>query len=277
MYNNETCIHYGVSPKSLLDNLHHSQAGKGRHRCPTCAYEHGYILGSSNVWKSYEDYCGTLVENEKETCKEGSTVSIKTLLDLGENQGGLGRHKCTNCAFKAGFDFGLLVNKNPEYIVETVSPPAFEDDFIYFNSKAIQIDFIEQESKNKRLGLLGEQLILNSEISFLINNGKDDLAKKIKHVSIEEGDGLGYDILSFDLAGNEKKIEVKTTRSNISRPFFLTINELNISIQNPNNYYLYRLFDFDSNLNKGKLYIIEGDLSSALNLHPVNFKAIPKK
>ena len=44
--NNETCIHGGVSPITLLSNLHHSQAGSGRHRCPTCAYEQGFILGS---------------------------------------------------------------------------------------------------------------------------------------------------------------------------------------------------------------------------------------
>jgi hypothetical protein len=58
--------------------------------------------------------------------------------------------------------------------------------------------------------------------------------------------------------GNEKKIEVKTTRSDISRPFYLTRNELEVSSKNPENYYLYRLFDFDSNLNKGKYYVIAG-------------------
>ena len=55
MKNNETCIHGGVSPISLLAELHNSQAGSGRHRCPTCAYEQGFNLGSSGNWKSYED------------------------------------------------------------------------------------------------------------------------------------------------------------------------------------------------------------------------------
>lgn len=60
MENNETCIHGGVSPISLLAELHHSQAGSGRHRCPTCAYEQGFNLGSSGNWHSYDEYCNTL-------------------------------------------------------------------------------------------------------------------------------------------------------------------------------------------------------------------------
>jgi hypothetical protein len=44
MKNNETCIHGGVSPISLLAELHHSQAGSGRHRCPICAYDYGLLV-----------------------------------------------------------------------------------------------------------------------------------------------------------------------------------------------------------------------------------------
>lgn len=87
---------------------------------------------------------------------------------------------------------------------------------------------------------------------------------------------MGYDILSYDLMGNEKKIEVKTTRSDISRPFYLTRNELDISSKNPENYYLYRLFDFDSNLNKGKYYVITGSLANSLTLDALVFIAYPK-
>lgn len=124
--------------------------------------------------------------------------------------------------------------------------------------------------------MLGELFILKSEFEFLKLNGKDDLANKIQHVSVEIGDGLGFDILSYDLLGNEKKIEVKTTRSDISRPFYLTRNELEVSSKNPENYYLYRLFDFDSNLNKGKYYVITGDLTDSLTLDALVFIAYPK-
>ena len=265
---------YSVSPISLLAELHHSQAGSGRHSCPTCAYEQGFNLGSSGNWNSYEEYCNTLTDSE--ICQIGSIAPSHILSNLGDNQGGTGRNKCTNCAFKQGFEVGVLENGIQDITIEVVSAPISQ---VNQGNKIItpsKIDFIEKEIRNKHLGLLGELFILKSEFEFLKTNGKDDLANKIRHVSVEIGDGLGFDILSYDLLGNEKKIEVKTTRSDIFRPFYLTRNELEVSSKNPENYYLYRLFDFDSNLKKGKYYVIAGDLANSLTLDALVFIAYPK-
>lgn len=274
MKNNETCIHGGVSPISLLSELHHSQAGSGRHRCPTCAYEQGFNLGSSGNWNSYDEYCNTLKDSE--ICQIGSIAPSHILSNLGGNQGGTGRHKCTNCAFKQGFEVGVLENGIQGITIEVVSAPISKENQGNTIITPSKIDFIEKEIRNKHLGLLGELFILKSEIEFLKSNDKDDLANKIQHVSVEIGDGLGFDILSYDLLGNEKKIEVKTTRSDISRPFYLTRNELEVSSKNPESYYLYRLFDFDSNLNKGKYYVIAGDLTDSLTLDTLVYIAFPK-
>ena len=274
MDNNETCIHGGVSPMSLLTELHHSQAGSGRHRCPTCAYEQGFNLGSSGNWNSYEKYCNTLKDSE--ICQIGSIAPSHILSNLGDNQGGTGRHKCTICAFQLGFEVGVLETVIQDITIEVVSAPSPQENQGNAIITPSKIDFIEKEIRNKHLGLLGELFILKSEIEFLKLNGKGDLAKKIQHVSIEIGDGLGFDILSYDLLGNEKKIEVKTTRSDISRPFYLTRNELDVSSKNPKTYYLYRLFDFDSNLKKGKYYVITGNLANSLTLDALVFIAYPK-
>lgn len=274
MKNNETCIHGGVSPISMLVDLHPSQAGSGRHRCPTCAYEQGFNIGSSGNWKSYEDYCNSLTDAE--ICQIGSVSPTHILSILGVNQGGIGRHKCTNCAFKQGFEVGILENGIQDISIEVVSVPIPQDNQVSAVISPAKVDFIEKEVRNKRLGLLGELFILKSEIEFLKSIGKVELANKIQHVSVTIGDGLGYDILSYDIMGNEKKIEVKTTRSDISRPFYLTRNELEVSSKNPENYYLYRLFDFDSNLNKGKYYVIKGDLGSSLTLETLVYIAYPK-
>lgn len=273
MENNETCIHGGVSPISLLTDLHLSQAGSGRHRCPTCAYEQGFNFGSSGNWNSYEDFCNSITDPE--TCQIGTIAPAHILSNLGDNQGGTGRHKCTNCAFRQGFEVGLIENVTQEISIELVPAPTSAQ----IENNAITpftIDFIEKEIRNKHLGLLGELFILKGEIDFLKSNGRDDLASKVQHISVQIGDGLGFDILSYDLLGNEKKIEVKTTRSNISRPFYVTRNELEISSENPENYYLYRLFDFDSNLNKGKYYVITGNLTISLTLDALVFIAYPK-
>ncbi|MDR4988890.1 MAG: DUF3883 domain-containing protein [Bacteroidales bacterium] len=274
MENNETCIHGGVSPISLLADLHHSQAGSGRHRCPTCAFEQGFNIGSSGNWNTYEDYCNSLTDPE--TCQIGSIAPTHILSNLGDNQGGTGRHKCTNCAFKQGFEVGILENCINEISIEVVPAPNLSRIQENGAITSSTIDFIEKEIRNKHLGLLGELFILKGEIDFLKSNGKDELANKVQHVSVEIGDGLGYDILSYDLLGNEKKIEVKTTRSDISRPFYLTRNELVVSANNSETYYLYRLFDFDSREKKGKYYIIEGNLTDELILDALVFVAYPK-
>lgn len=274
MNNNETCIHGGVSPINLLKELHHSQAGSGRHRCPTCAYEQGFILGSSKQWISYSDYCLSL--NNKEECINGSIAPSNILKSLGGNQGGTGRHKCTNCAFKDGFQVGILESKIGNIKLELVETPKTKLITKKHNFTAFKnTDFIEKELKNKRLGYLGELFVIQNEKEILIQKGRKDLADKIQHSSEEVGDGLGYDILSFEENGNEKFIEVKTTRGEINRPFYLTKNEVEFSKINKSNYYLHRIFDFDTNLNVGKFYEIQGDINIALNLDAILYLASP--
>lgn len=50
--------------------------------------------------------------------------------------------------------------------------------------------------------------------------------KKVAWVSRDKGDGLGFDILSYDAEGNEMYIEVKTTLGTEDSSFFISANEL---------------------------------------------------
>ena len=63
--------------------------------------------------------------------------------------------------------------------------------------------------------------------------GRDDLSEKVNWDSKDMGDGLGYDILSYDILpnGEEKEIfiEVKTTTGSINKPFDVSINEVEFS------------------------------------------------
>lgn len=278
---NEICIHNGVSPVSLLDTLPNSQAGSGRHKCPTCAYEQGFVAGSNSTGLDYEEFCSRLIDGE--ICKHGSLAPSSVLQSLGENQGGTGRHKCTNCAFKEGFIVGQLVATDDgipltiehSYQLNQVPAPNLLSKDISSKGRPKKVNFIELETKNKKLGYQGELLVLKREIDFLNSNGKPELAKKIKHVSVDVGDSEGYDILSFELDGSKKYIEVKTTRANISREFFLTQNELLKSIEKLGSYFLYRVFDVDTKLNKASFYIIDGDLREKLKLKPIVFSAFP--
>lgn len=120
-------------------------------------------------------------------------------------------------------------------------------------------NYIENEQENKRLGDLGELLVLEYEKARLRKAG---INKVPEQKSKSEGDGIGYDILSYDDSGNEKFIEVKTTRQSYLSPFFITRNELERSKKDSDKFVLYRLFEFDEDHNKSKYLTYPGDLSS---------------
>ena len=69
---------------------------------------------------------------------------------------------------------------------------------------------------------------------------RPDLAKKVRWISQEEGDGAGYDILSFDRKGSERFLEVKTTVGSQTAPFYLTRNELSFSKERPQEFRICR-------------------------------------
>jgi len=130
------------------------------------------------------------------------------------------------------------------------------------------------DSKNKKLGLEGELLVLAQEIKKLRDANKPDLADRVLHVSVVEGDGAGHDLRSFEVDGTPKFIEIKTTKGSAITPFFISPNELEFSKQHPTNYHLYRLYEFDSDTKTAKAFVLKGDLSNQIRLIPTQFKAV---
>ncbi len=105
-------------------------------------------------------------------------------------------------------------------------------------------DYLEREARNASLGLAGEEFVLTFEHLRLRACGQSKLADKVEHVSVSRGDGLGFDVLSFDPNGRERFIEVKTTAFGKETPFFISQNEVGFARENPAQFHLYRLFDF---------------------------------
>lgn len=134
------------------------------------------------------------------------------------------------------------------------------------------VDYSKRDKSNKKLGLLGEKLVLEYEKKYLEENNKYDLANKVAHHSVILGDGLGYDILSFDLNGNKKFIEVKTTKGLNKTDFFITPTELRRS-ESEKEFYLYRVYNYCVETNNGNLYIKKGVLSNSFELIPNEYKA----
>lgn len=131
-------------------------------------------------------------------------------------------------------------------------------------------NYLLREALNGSLGLAGELAVLVFEEQRLRKAGKKRLAERIDHVSRTQGDGLGYDVLSFDDDGAERLIEVKTTRGGESNPFFATRNEVEVSDAERARYHLYRVFAFDR---KPQLFTLQGSLRRTCLLEPIQYRA----
>lgn len=137
-------------------------------------------------------------------------------------------------------------------------------------STTTRINYLEREARNASLGRAGEMFALDVEHRRLWEQGARDLAERIEHVSSTKGDGLGFDILSFESDGRERLIEVKTTRFGQYTPFFASSNEVSVSADHAERYALYRVFDFRSS---PRLFIVPGSLRDRFDLDPVQFRA----
>lgn len=133
-------------------------------------------------------------------------------------------------------------------------------------------DYAKRDAANRQLGLSGELKVLTSEKERLSSDGRPDLADKVVHTSVIEGDGAGYDIASFRSDGTPIYIEVKTTRGGAHTDFFISPRELEFSKRNPETYTLIRLFNWQDDLNSAEAFKLEGDLEKQVELTPTNFR-----
>lgn len=133
-----------------------------------------------------------------------------------------------------------------------------------------KFDPAARDARNRALGRNGEELIVNHEREHLARCGRDDLARKIRWVSEEDGDGAGYDIASFDAQGRERLIEVKATVGHMTTPFFLTENERAFSAERPDAFRLMRIYDF---VRTPRAFELAPPLDACLLLRPAVYRA----
>ncbi len=105
-------------------------------------------------------------------------------------------------------------------------------------------DPAKRDSMARKLGKAGERFLYHAEQNRLSSLGRDDLAGKVRWVSIEDGDGAGYDILSYSATGEKRLLEVKTTNGPVTTPFWISRNELKVADENRDVYRLARLYQF---------------------------------
>ncbi len=134
----------------------------------------------------------------------------------------------------------------------------------------MKFDPVERDHRNRTLGRAGESFVIDIEKRRLIGANRSDLAHQVRWVAAEEGDGAGYDIASFSLAGHPQLIEVKTTNGSCRTPFFLSRNEYNISRQFSEQWLIYRVHLFAT---RPRIFTIAPPLESSLTLTTETWRA----
>ncbi|MCS3743809.1 DUF3427 domain-containing protein [Rhizobium sp. BK661] len=178
---------------------------------------------------------------------------------------------------------GLELKQSPEFSFATspgeglteVDPPANREGTgeATRTFRARKADFSAADARNKALGFGGERSVMVFERSRLLNTEAAHKVDEIRHVAEIEGDGAGYDILSFDPDGTELYIEVKTTRGNAQSDFFLSANELAFFQAHQAQFAIYRVCEFDPATGSGKVFILRGEDISNLSLEPLSYRA----
>jgi hypothetical protein len=134
----------------------------------------------------------------------------------------------------------------------------------------VKFDPVERDRRNRALGRAGEEFVLGLERRQLVELGRQDLSRKVRWIADEEGDGAGYDVLSFAPAGQERLLEVKTTNGSAQTPFFLSRNELEVSKQRPEDWRIYRVHLFATS---PRIFTLAPPLDNVLHLRPELWRA----
>ncbi len=134
-------------------------------------------------------------------------------------------------------------------------------------------NYIEEYKKKQIVGFIGECIILKREKERLKNSEEIELVKKVNDIewsSKEIGDGLGYDIRSYDIKHGkiiDKYIEVKTTLGK-DEGFEITTNEVEKSnnLNKEGIYAIARVYNLDIKNKTADFYFKEGCLKDNYNL-----------
>jgi hypothetical protein len=137
-----------------------------------------------------------------------------------------------------------------------------------------KVDFVARDAANRDLGRRGEEFVVEFERRRLHDGGQRDLVRSIEWTARDKGDGAGYDVQSFNPDGTPRLIEVKTTGLGKYFPFNVTVNEVRCSEARPDQFHLYRVFNFGPD---ARLYMLPGPLTQSCHLDPAQYRAFVQK
>ena len=184
---------------------------------------------------------------------------------LALNPAWLGRHHSTR--LPTGLDDAAPIWIGPPPTWSNQPPPQELEQMLHIARK---FDVAARDGRNRALGRAGEECVLAHERAALKSAGRGDLARKVRWVSEEDGDGAGYDIASFIPDGRPRLIEVKTTNGWERTPFHITRNELAVAEERRSEWYLFRLWNF---AREPKAFELRPPLDAHVSLTATSFQA----
>ena len=166
-------------------------------------------------------------------------------------------------------------DKNGKYMIPSSEIIVSDDSIVVYQQSKPKGSISEERFKaiqktREKIGLAGENWVVEYEKSDLRNSGYIELATKVERVS-KTNILAGYDVLSYEISGNEKFIEVKTTA--LSRlEFFLSANELDVARDLKNKYWIYFLSEIYGVPNLVRIHNPVTEVGKMLTLTPINFR-----
>ena len=176
--------------------------------------------------------------------------------------------------FEHRFECSLTENPS-DTVIEFSAPPTLSNqpppkEADRMQALALKFNAAERDERNRKLGRAGEKRALAHERAVLAGAGRHDLARQIRWVSNDEGDGAGYDIASFDPDGKPRLIEVKTTNGWERTPFHISRNELRVAEERKSEWRLLRIWNF---FRAPKAFELQPPLERHVSLAPTSFRA----
>lgn len=159
-----------------------------------------------------------------------------------------------------------------EYVLTKTPPPTNTNSRANAKRKfkGKKTDWSKKHSTSMKLGSAGEELVKRYEKRKL---EALDLHEKALLVQ-KKLDGEGYDLLSFDKEENELHIEIKTTTNGLSEPFYMSLNEVAYFKEYPENYYLYRLYNYNPVTKSANFYILKAEELMKQDFNPTNYEVV---
>ncbi len=214
-------------------------------------------------WENYVEYNGALVEIQR-ALRDVAGVRDPRLIDAHSFCWMLVRQAMPAAAPAVQIPLPTVISD-----ISALEPETDSDDEPDEYDSMSDDDFTKRDAQRRQLGRLAQDIAFESEKKRLTAAGHSAAEGAV--VAVWDEVGRGFDILSCEMDGTPRHIEVKAARRSGQRvSFFVTQNEWRKSRSLPN-YFFYLVFSVSSR--RPSVRILKSDRVTQKCLAPINYLA----